>query len=163
MIASSEVTMLRRLLFSSLLATLLLCPRPAASQVEGSAPFSTAGTSAEEVDRAVAALRAALAGDDRASVAAMVEYPLQAWDGRRSVKIKTAKQLLERFDRIFDSSLRATIAGARSATAFANWQGVMFDDGRIWLRPAEEGGALRIVTINEPAPAAPAAGSPVAP
>lgn len=155
--------MRRVLLLVSVLASLQCWAQPARAQVEESAPFSTAGTSAEEVDRAVAALRAALAGDDRASVAAMVEYPLQAWDGRRSVKIKTAKQLLERFDRIFDSSLRATIASARSATAFANWQGVMFDDGRIWLRPAEEGGALRIVTINEPAPAAPAAGSPAVP
>lgn len=139
-----------RLLCASLVATLLLGPPPAAAQIEGSAPFSTAGTTAEEVDRSLDGLRAALAAGDRATVAAMVEYPLRAWDGHRSLKLKTAQQLQEKFDRIFDSGLLATIAKASAATAFANWQGVMFDDGRIWLRPAEVDGTLRIVTINEP-------------
>lgn len=146
--------MRRRLLLSNLLAALLIWPLPVVAQVEGSAPFSTAGTTAEEVDRALDGLRAALVAGDRAGVAAMVEYPLRAWDGRRSLKIKTAQQLEEKFDRIFDRSLRATIAKASAATAFANWQGVMFDDGRIWLRADADGGTLRIVTINEPAASA---------
>ncbi len=130
----------------------LLCAQPATSQIEGSAPFSVAGTSAQAVDRFLAQLRDALAHRERAKVADMLQYPLQAWDGDRSLKIKTRKQLLRKFDRIFDSSLRSTISNASSETAFANWQGVMFDDGRIWLRPTDAADTLLIVTINAPAP-----------
>ena len=155
--------MRRTLLLSSLVGLALLWAPPAPAQVQGSATFSTAGTSAEAVDRFLVGLQEDLARDDRAAVAERFEYPLQAWNGERSVKIKSEKQLVKSFDRIFDRGLRATIASASAATAFANWQGVMFDDGRIWLRPGEadeavdlpdegEGApdALRIVTINPP-------------
>ncbi|MEO7794448.1 MAG: hypothetical protein ABIV06_06700 [Thermoanaerobaculia bacterium] len=143
---------MRTLILAGFLAAALLWAPPASSQVEGSAPFSSAGTSAEAVDRFLADLREAMAQDDRAGVAAMLQYPLQAWDGERSLKVKSAKQLLRNFDRIFDKGLKSTICDATSATAFANYQGVMFEDGRMWLRPTEGEEVLRIVTLNAPAP-----------
>jgi hypothetical protein len=36
---------------------------------------------------------------------------------------------------------------------FANQQGVMFDNGRVWFRPiVEHKNAIKVVTINEPGP-----------
>ena len=63
----------RALLLLSLLGPVLFWAPRAPAQVEGSAPFSTAGTSAEAIDRFLVELREALARDDRGAVA----------DGRR--------------------------------------------------------------------------------
>lgn len=135
----------------ALLSLALLSPgRAAHAQAEGSAPFSSTGTSAEAIDHFLDRLRAALAKNDRAAVAAMADYPLRAWDGKRNVKIKSRSALLADFDRIFDDGLRKTIHDASAKTAWANWQGVMFDDGRIWIRPVSPTDELRIVTINQP-------------
>jgi hypothetical protein len=142
---------IRGLLLAALLAfAIAATARPGHAQAEGSAPFSSTGTSAEAIDHFLDRLRAALAKNDRASVATMVDYPLRAWDGRSSVKIKSRSTLLKDFDRIFDGSLRKTIQDASSRTAWANWQGVMFDDGRMWIRPVPPKDELRIVTINQP-------------
>lgn len=121
---------------------------PARAQEEGSAPFSSIGTTAEAIDHFLDGLRAALARNDHAAVAAMCEFPLRAWDGKRNVQIKSKSALLKQFDTVFDASLRKTIADASAKTAWANWQGVMFDSGRIWLRPGPPKDELRIVTIN---------------
>lgn len=137
-----------------LLAVLLCASTPfAEAQVEGSAPFSSAGTTRKEVTAFLAKLQQAVTADDRTAVAALVHFPLRAWTGKTTVEVRNRKQLLTDYPRIFTSSLRKTIAEARVDQAFANWQGVMFEGGRIWIRP-NGSGRLGIVTINEPIPAA---------
>lgn len=149
-------TPLRALLLALLLsfAGAAFAP-PARGQEEGSAPFSGVGTTAEAIDHFLDGLRAALARNDHAAIAAMAEYPLNAWNGKKSVKLESKSDLVRQFDTIFDASLRKTIQDASAKTAWANWQGVMFDGGRIWLRPGPPNDTLRIVTINPPVAHAP--------
>jgi hypothetical protein len=126
----------------------------AIAQLPGSAPFSSAGTTAEAVAAFLPRLQKAVAADDRKAVAALVRFPLRAWDGRRSVSIPDRRALGARYGAIFTADLRKVVADARVDTAFANWQGVMWESGRIWIAP-DEAGTLRIITINAPSPPAP--------
>ena len=64
--------MRRLLLLVGFLGPALFLSSPASGQVEGSAPFSVAGTSAAAVDRFLGELRQALAREERAGVAAML-------------------------------------------------------------------------------------------
>jgi Homocysteine S-methyltransferase len=59
---------------------------------------------------------------------------------------------------IFDAKLKRSILAAKADDLRANWQGVMFDDGRVWFGPVES--TLKIVTINPPARDAPGGSSP---
>lgn len=120
----------------------------------GSAPFSSAGTTAEAVTAFLPRLQKAVQADERKTVAALVRYPLRAWNGKRTVSIRDRRELLAQYPAIFTADLRKVIAAARVETAFANWQGVMWESGRIWIA-ADETGALGLITVNEPAPAFP--------
>lgn len=145
-------TRVRRLVWvaSVVLALLLLAtPQRGFAQLEGSAPFSEAGTSAKQIDAFLARLKTALNKDDRAAVCRMVAYPARVWDGRKSVTVRNAKELRRHFDDVFSPELRRVVNAASSQTAWANWQGVMFDSGRIWLAVGDDG-RLRILTINPP-------------
>jgi hypothetical protein len=119
----------------------------AIAQVEGSAPFSSAGTTSENVDAFLTRLQKAVANDDRAAVAKLVAYPLRAWHGQATVSVRNRQEFLAQYPKIFTASLKQTIAAAKVEQAFANWQGVMFDSGRFWIRP-DDAGTLEIVTIN---------------
>ena len=119
----------------------------ATAQVQGSAPFSSAGTTAEGVTEFLQKLQKSAEADDRKTVAALVTYPLRAWNGKRTVTVHDRRELLAQYPAVFNADLRKVIAQARVESAFANWQGVMWASGRIWIRP-EGDGPLRIVTIN---------------
>jgi hypothetical protein len=122
--------------------------------VEGSAPFSSAGTTAEAVSAFLGRLQKAVAADDRKTVVALADYPLRAWNGKRTVMVRDRHELLALYSSVFRNDLRKAILSARVETAFANWQGVMWESGRFWIR-ADQDGTLRIVTINQPASAQP--------
>jgi hypothetical protein len=108
-----------------------------------------AGTDATTVTRFLTALQRAVARKDRRAVAALADYPLRAWAGSRSVTLQSPRELLRRYDRIFDADLRRSIAAARPASLWANYRGVMFDSGRVWFAP-DPSGRLRLIAINRP-------------
>jgi len=116
----------------------------------GSAPFSTAGTTEEAAARFLATLQDAVRVDDRAKLATMFRYPARVWDGKRTIVVRSRDELLARAASVFDAGLRRSILAATPDDLWANWQGVMFDSGRVWFGAAENG-ALRIITINAPA------------
>ncbi|MBV9493280.1 MAG: hypothetical protein JOZ54_03455 [Acidobacteria bacterium] len=87
--------------------------------------------------------------DDREAVSRMIAYPARMWDGRRTVIVRNARELDRRFAAVFTPELRRLLRAASSKTAWANWRGVMFESGRIWLAAGEDE-RLRIQTINEP-------------
>ncbi len=118
----------------------------------GSAPFSTAGTTEAAAARFLASLQDAVRADDRAKLASMFRYPARVWDGRRTIVVHSRDELLARAASVFDAGLRRSILAARPDDLWANWQGVMFDSGRVWFGAAGNG-PLRIITINAPASA----------
>jgi len=107
------------------------------AQMEGSAPFSSAGTTAEAVTDFLRRLQKAVHADERKTVAGLMSYPLRAWDGKRTVNVKDQRQFLASYNTIVTADLKKTIADAAVEKTFANWQGVMIDSGRIWFRPNE--------------------------
>jgi len=122
----------------------------------GSAPFSTAGTTEEAAARFLAALQDAVHANDRAKLATMFRYPARVWDGRQTIVVRSREEYLARAANVFDAELRRSILAAKPDDLWANWQGVMFDSGRVWFGAAENG-TLRIITVNAPtsAPQAP--------
>jgi hypothetical protein len=123
----------------------------AVAQLEGSAPFSSAGTTAEDVAQFLTKLQRAVKTDDRTAVTALADFPLRAWTGKTSVSIRDRKQFLALYPAIFSPALKQTIATASVQTSWSNWQGVMFESGRFWLRPAADG-KLHLTAINPPTP-----------
>lgn len=84
-----------RLLLVGVAATFLgVSPEPMMAQVEGSAPFSSAGTTAPAVAKFLKKLKAAVDDEDAEAVAAMVSYPLKAWDGKKTVTVKNKAQFV---------------------------------------------------------------------
>lgn len=140
------ISLLRRLFVAAAFVFVIAAP-PATAQIEGSASFSSAGTTSESVSSFLARLQKAVASDDRAAVAKLVAYPLRAWNGKATVSIRNRQEFLAQYPKIFTASLKQTVAVAKVEQAFANWQGVMFDSGRFWIRP-DDAGTLEIVTIN---------------
>lgn len=128
----------------------LTAPPAAIAQARGSASFDVAGTSAGDVDAFLRKINEAIDQDDHAAVARMVAYPAKMWIGHRTITVKNRAELMRYYDSIFSDEVVDILAEASSKTAWANWQGVMFEDGRVWLSVGEDR-RLRIATVNPPA------------
>ena len=140
------------LILVALMLTGLLLPAGTA-QAQGTPSFDVAGTDAQKVTAFLKQLQAAVAFDNRLKVASLFDFPLKVWIDGEEVTIKGESEFQARYSQIFDTSLKASIAAAKVDALFANQQGVMFDNGRIWFRPiVERKNAIKIVTINEPGP-----------
>ncbi len=94
-------------------------------------------------------LQKAVADDDKAAVAAMVDYPFQARINGKSVKIRDAAHFIADYERIMTPRVRHSLAHQRYEDLFANWQGVMVGDGEIWFSAVGASGAVRITAIND--------------
>jgi hypothetical protein len=123
--------------------------RRAGAQLDGSAPFSSAGTTEEVVDEFLTKLRKAVLVDDIKTVATLTAFPLRAWNGHHTIVVHDRREFAALYPTIFNAPLHKSIAAARVENSFANWQGVMWDNGRFWARSEDEG-PLRIVAINAP-------------
>ena len=144
-------TFLLPMLVALILTGLLL---PAGTVLaQGTPSFDAAGTDAPRVATFLKQLQGAVALDNRLKVASLIDFPLKARIDGEEVTIRNDSEFQARYTRIFDASLKQAIAAAKVETLFANQQGVMFDNGRVWFRPVvERKNALKVVAINEPGP-----------
>ncbi len=124
-------------------------PKSPCDRESGKPTFSAAGITEEQANSFLAALKKAVAADDRPKVASLANYPLRAWAKDRSLTLKAPEAFLARYDTIITPRLKQTIAEARVECVFANEQGAMIHDGEVWFR-ASETGDLKIITINRP-------------
>jgi len=113
--------------------------------------FEAAGTDAAKVTAFLKSLQTAVALGNRTKVATLVHFPLTVWlDGEETI-VRNESELQARYGRIFDADVKKALAEAKVDTLFANQQGVMFDNGRIWFRPVSgHKNAIKIVAINDP-------------
>ncbi|WP_442580072.1 hypothetical protein ACSBOB_32165 [Mesorhizobium sp. ASY16-5R] len=95
------------------------------------------------------ALKKAVASDDKAAVAAMVDYPFQARIGGKAVKIRDAAHFVADYDKIVTAKVKQAVAKQSYATLFANWQGVCIGDGEIWFSGVGDANLVRITAIND--------------
>jgi len=137
-----------------LTASVLSClPLAAGSALAQTAQdFRVAGTDAAQVTAFLKCLQTSVALGNRLKVATLVRFPLKVWvDGEQTV-INNESEFQAKYGRIFDADLKKAIADAKVDTLFANQQGVMFDNGRVWFRPVvEHKNAVKIVAINDTA------------
>lgn len=114
--------------------------------------FAPAGTDEASVGHFLTELQQAVQADDRAAVLRLFSCPCRVWDGSKTRRLGAAKDVLPLYGAVFDAQLRQLIVGARKDALFANAQGVMIGDGRLWFAPVGPAQALRIITINPPMP-----------
>jgi hypothetical protein len=111
-------------------------------------PYANAGISdPAHVTQFVARLKRAVAANDRAAVAAMVNYPLTVnAPGGRSMTYRNAAALSANYARVFTPEVKAAVAAAKADDLFSRDQGVMIGNGEIWMN--ERGGWVKIITVN---------------
>jgi hypothetical protein len=111
-------------------------------------PYAAAGISnPAHVTQFLARLRQAVAADDHATVAAMVNYPLTvSSSGGRPMTYRDAAALSANYARVFTPEVKAAVAAANADNLFARDQGVMIGNGEIWMN--EIRGSMKIITVN---------------
>jgi hypothetical protein len=111
-------------------------------------PYAAAGISnPAHVAQFLARLKQAVAADDRATVTAMVNYPLTVYSsGGRPMTYRDTAALSANYARVFTPEVKATIAAAKADNLFARDQGVMIGNGEIWMN--EIHGSMKIITVN---------------
>ncbi len=102
-------------------------------------------------------LRSAIGRDDRATVAAMIEYPINVLAGGMRIPMPNAGELIRNYDVVFSPSLKAVIAQAAVPVAgrpspvyrisISDTVATIAGD-LLWLQPSN--GSLKITRITEP-------------
>lgn len=94
-------------------------------------------------------LKKAVAADDKAVVAAMIEYPFQVRIGGKSLKIRDAAHFIADYDQVITAKVKHALQGQTYETLFANWQGVMVGQGEIWFSGVGDADVIKVTAIND--------------
>lgn len=78
-------------------------------------------------------LKTAVAGDDKAAIARMINYPFKARIGGRDVRIADIGHFVASYDEIVTPKVKTALAKQTYEKLFANSQGVMIGAGEIWF------------------------------
>ncbi len=79
------------------------------------------------------AIQKAVADGDKAGFAAWVFYPITLMAGGKEMTIKDAKHFEEHYDAILTDEIKTAITTQKWQDLFANYKGVMFGNGQVWL------------------------------
>lgn len=79
------------------------------------------------------AIQTAVADDDGAGLAEWVGYPIDVKLDGKELTIAGTAEFEEQYDSIVTDEIRAAIVDQQWQDLFANYQGVMFGDGQVWL------------------------------
>lgn len=94
-------------------------------------------------------LQKAVASNDKAAVAALVDYPFQARINGKAVRLRDAAHFIAEYDKIVTPKVKHAVASQTYETLFANWQGVMIGDGEVWFSGVGSNNTVRITAIND--------------
>lgn len=78
-------------------------------------------------------LQAAVAGDDRSGVAALVRYPLDARTLSGKLHIENAQAFVAHYEDIVTPAVAQIIAAQRYEALFVSQNGVMLGAGEVWI------------------------------
>lgn len=98
-------------------------------------------------------LKAGVAADNRADVAALVDYPISVKMDGKSHKVRSAEEFVASWDKIITPDIAQVITAQRFEDIFVNWRGMMFGDGQVWINGICRDKAcsktdIRVVTIQ---------------
>ena len=90
--------------------------------------------------------------DDSANLSKLISYPVTVTIDGKNVEIKSKKQFVKNYNKIFTTEYKNTLLNAYASYLFANWQGIMVGSGakNIWINNIMNGDASvsYITTIN---------------
>jgi hypothetical protein len=134
--------------FLRVILFLLIALAGASGPARADNPYAGAGISnPAQVTQFVVRLKQAVATDDRAAIAGMVNYPLRVNSAAaRPATYRNAAALSANYTRVFTPEVKAAVAAAKPDDLFARDQGVMIGNGEIWMN--EIGGSMKIITVN---------------
>lgn len=78
-------------------------------------------------------LQQAVAKQDAAAVAALVNYPLRVKVKGKTVIIRTPQTFVSKYDSIMTPEIAGAVERQKYDDLFVNDQGAMFGDGQVWL------------------------------
>ena len=78
-------------------------------------------------------LQAAVAADDAAKVASLVQYPIGVDIGGKNTVLKTEKDFVARYQELMTPDIRKAIVETKYGDLFVNYKGVMFGSGQAWI------------------------------
>lgn len=78
-------------------------------------------------------LKAAVEAGNKQAVAAMVSYPLTVKTGGKNVSLRSAQDLLARYDQVVTARVVAAVRKQTYEGLFARDTGVMIGDGELWF------------------------------
>ncbi|MFT3669651.1 MAG: hypothetical protein QM795_13985 [Pseudoxanthomonas sp.] len=122
---------------------------PSSSTQVGDQPLSTSVNKddASEMDKAIddalgdhAAyrklledLQVAVKNNDKAGVAALVDFPLEVTVAGKKTRVRNASEFAANYDGIMADEIKKAITEQRYEELTVNWQGVMIGNGQVWL------------------------------
>ena len=117
-------------------------------QARADNPYAVAGISdPAQVALFVARLKRAVAADDRAAIAGMVNYPLRVNSAAgRPTFYRNAAALSANYRRVFTPDIKEAVAATKTDDLFARDLGVMIGNGEIWMNEID--GSIKIITVN---------------
>ena len=80
---------------------------------------------------------------DKATVAALISYPIRVKVGGVAKRVRGRKELISRFHEIFSPAFRAAVRNAIPRNMFARDRGIMLGDGEVWF-----GSSGQVIALN---------------
>lgn len=80
-------------------------------------------------------LNAAVEAGDAATVASLAKYPLRVATNGEEYEIDTEQTFIDNYDTIITPAIKDVIVYQDFALLFVNQDGVMYDDGDVWVSP----------------------------
>lgn len=81
----------------------------------------------------IRSFQAAVQNNDPVAVSRFIAYPMLVRLGARTVRLRSARDFIRYYPEIFTRKMRRTLVCQDYETLFANWQGVMFGHGAVWI------------------------------
>ena len=78
-------------------------------------------------------LQAAVAAEDAAKVASLVQYPISVDIGGKKITLKTEQDFVARYQELMTPDIRKAIVDTKYGDLFVNYKGVMFGSGQAWI------------------------------
>jgi hypothetical protein len=78
-------------------------------------------------------LKRAVRSDDRKTVAQLLAYPLTVGSAKKTFVLRRPADLVARYDEVFDSCVKTTVAIQRIGRLFCRDHGAMLGNGALWI------------------------------
>ena len=98
----------------------------------------------------LAQLQAALVGERREQVAAMLKYPLRYHGESKNMLLRSSREVIGNYDLIFSPKLRRAVAEQKPWTLEGSSDGMGIEGGFIWMSDPSQNGSFKVTSVFAP-------------